>query len=56
MLKGEVEITVGDEVKVAKSGEAIRYRGDLPHKIRNTGTVDAHAHMILMLRQLSPSN
>ena len=56
MLKGEVEITVGDEVKVAKAGEAIRYRGDLPHKIRNLGTVDAHAHMILMLRQLSPSN
>jgi len=56
MLKGEVEITVGEEVKVAKTGEAIRYRGDLPHKIRNLGTVDAHAHMVLMLRQLSPSN
>ena len=56
MLKGEVEITVGDEVKVAKAGEAIRYRGDVPHKIRNLGTVDAHANMILMLRQLSPSN
>jgi XRE family transcriptional regulator, regulator of sulfur utilization len=56
MLKGEVEITVGEEVKVAKAGEAIRYRGDVPHKIRNTGTTDAHANMILMLRQLSPSN
>ena len=52
MLKGEVEITVGEEVKVAKAGEAIRYRGDVPHKIRNLGTVDAHANMILMLRQL----
>ena len=56
MLKGEVEITVGEEVKVAKAGEAIRYRGDVAHKIRNLGTVDAHANMILMLRQLSPSN
>jgi transcriptional regulator with XRE-family HTH domain len=56
MLKGEVEITVGEEVKVAKTGEAIRYRGDLPHNIRNLGTVDAQAHMVLMLRQLSPSN
>ena len=56
MLKGEVEITVGEEVKVAKAGEAIRYRGDVPHKIRNLGTVDAHANMILMLRQLSPSS
>ena len=56
ILKGEVEITVGEEVKTAKTGEAIRYRGDVPHKIRNLGTVDAHANMILMLRQLSPSN
>jgi len=56
MLKGEVEITVGEEVKIAKAGEAIRYRGDVPHKIRNLGTVDAHANMVLMLRQLSPSN
>ena len=55
MLKGEVEITVGEEVKVAKVGEAIRYRGDLPHKIRNIGEADAHANMILMMRQLSPS-
>ena len=55
MLKGEVEITVGEEVKVAKIGEAIRYRGDLPHKIRNIGEADAHANMILMMRQLSPS-
>jgi transcriptional regulator with XRE-family HTH domain len=52
MLKGEVEITVGEEVKVAKAGEAIRYRADLPHKIRNIGEGDAHANMVLMLRQL----
>ena len=52
LLKGEVEITVGEEVKVAKAGEAIRYRADVPHKIRNTGEGDAHANMVLMLRQL----
>lgn len=55
MIKGEVEITVGEEVKVAKTGEAIRYRGDLPHKIRNVGGTDAQANMVLMLRQLSPA-
>ncbi|MGB9141160.1 MAG: cupin domain-containing protein, partial [Aestuariivirga sp.] len=52
MLKGEVEITVGEEVKLAKAGEAIRYRADVPHKIKNTGEGEAHANMILMLRQL----
>jgi XRE family transcriptional regulator, regulator of sulfur utilization len=54
MIKGEIEITVGDEVKFAKQGEAIRYRADVPHKIRNIGEGDAQANMILMLRQLSP--
>jgi XRE family transcriptional regulator, regulator of sulfur utilization len=55
MIKGEIEITVGDEVKLAKQGEAIRYRADVPHKIRNIGDGDAQANMILMLRQLSPA-
>jgi XRE family transcriptional regulator, regulator of sulfur utilization len=55
MIKGEVEITVGDEVKIAKTGEAIRYRGDVPHKIRNIGEGDAQANMVLMLRQLNPA-
>jgi transcriptional regulator with XRE-family HTH domain len=55
MIKGEIETTIGDEVKVAKQGEAIRYRADVPHKIRNVGEGDAQANMILMLRQLSPA-
>ncbi len=55
MLNGEVEITVGEETKTARAGEAIRYRGDIPHKIRNTGPGDAHASMVLMLRQLNPA-
>ena len=55
MIKGEIEITVGDEVKVAKQGEAIRYRADVPHRIRNVGEGDAQANMVLMLRQLSPA-
>lgn len=54
MLKGEIEITVGEEVKIAKQGEAIRYRADVPHKIRNIGQGDAQGNMILMLRQLNP--
>ena len=56
MIKGEIETTIGDEVKVAKQGEAIRYRADVPHKIRNVGEGDAQANMILMLRQLSPAD
>jgi XRE family transcriptional regulator, regulator of sulfur utilization len=53
--RGELEITVGGETKIGRSGEALRYRGDVPHKIRNVGESEAQAHMVLMLRQVSAS-
>lgn len=52
LLKGEIEITSGDDTRRAKAGEAIRFRGDLPHKIVNIGESDAHATMVLVLRQI----
>jgi transcriptional regulator with XRE-family HTH domain len=52
LLRGEVEVTAGEEVRRAKTGEAIRFRGDLPHKIVNVGEGSAHATMVLVLRQL----
>ncbi|MFT3986851.1 helix-turn-helix domain-containing protein [Aestuariivirga sp.] len=53
LLKGELEITSGEETRRAKAGEAIRFRGDLPHRIVNVGEGDAHATMVLVLRQLA---
>jgi len=50
LLKGELEITVGNETKTARAGEAIRYRGDRPHRVVNNGQSDAHATMVLVLR------
>jgi XRE family transcriptional regulator, regulator of sulfur utilization len=50
LLTGELQITVGEEARTARAGEAIRYRGDRPHRLVNTGTTDAHAHMILVLK------
>ena len=52
MLKGEVEVTTGDQVKRAKAGESLRFRGDIPHRIVNVGDGEAHATMVLVLRQL----
>ena len=52
MLKGEIEVTAGEEVRRARQGEALRFRGDLPHKIVNTGAGEAHATMVLVLRQI----
>jgi transcriptional regulator with XRE-family HTH domain len=50
IIKGELEITVAGETRTAKAGEAIRYRGDRPHKLVNIGQSDAHATMVLVLR------
>lgn len=53
LLEGEIEVTAGSETRRAKAGEAIRFRGDLPHKIVNVGEGPAHATMVLVLRQLA---
>jgi transcriptional regulator with XRE-family HTH domain len=53
ILKGELEVTCEKEVRTVKAGEAIRFRGDRPHKLVNIGPGDAHATMVLVLHQLS---
>ena len=50
VLEGTLEVTVGGDVKVARQGETLRYRGDRDHKIVNIGDVAAHATMILMMK------
>ncbi|MFN4143169.1 helix-turn-helix domain-containing protein [Aestuariivirga sp.] len=52
MLGGEVEVTSGSETRLAKAGETLRFRGDLAHRIVNVGEGEAHATMVLVLRQL----
>jgi XRE family transcriptional regulator, regulator of sulfur utilization len=51
IVKGEFEITTGGETRVGKVGEALRYRADVLHKIVNIGSDDAHAIMMLALKQ-----
>ncbi len=55
IVTGEIEVTVGTEVKVGKQGEAIRFRADVSHKITNTGEGEAHVVMMLALRQVGGS-
>ena len=43
-------MTAGEESRMLKVGEAIRFRGDRPHKLVNTGSVEAHATMVLVIR------
>ena len=51
LVSGEIEVTTGGESKSLRSGEALRFRADVPHKILNTGNGEVHAIMMLALRQ-----
>jgi transcriptional regulator with XRE-family HTH domain len=51
VTSGTLEVTVDDEKKVVKAGEALRYHADRPHCIVNIGTEPAHAAMVLVIRQ-----
>ncbi|MDE2384993.1 MAG: helix-turn-helix transcriptional regulator [Alphaproteobacteria bacterium] len=51
IVSGELEVTTGGEAKLGKTGEALRYRADVPHRIVNVGQGEAHAIMMLALKQ-----
>jgi XRE family transcriptional regulator, regulator of sulfur utilization len=51
LVAGEIEVTTGVEVKTLRQGETLRFKADLPHKIVNLGQGEAHAIMMLALRQ-----
>ena len=38
VLAGELEITVGDQIKVLKPGDAYLFDSRIPHRYRNIGT------------------
>ena len=53
VIEGELQVDCGQETKTVKQGESLRYRGDEPHTITNTGTSDAHATMVLIMRPIA---
>jgi len=50
VIAGTLDVTVGEETRSVKAGEALRYRGDRAHKIVNTGAETAHATMVLVVK------
>jgi transcriptional regulator with XRE-family HTH domain len=52
VIAGTLEVTVGEESRTLKTGEALRYRADRPHKITNTGGEPAHATMVLVVKNV----
>jgi XRE family transcriptional regulator, regulator of sulfur utilization len=55
IVKGELEVTSSGEITKVSAGETLRFIADVPHKIVNIGGTDAHAIMMLALRQFSRS-
>ena len=53
IIKGELEVTCGQETKTVIEGETLRYRGDEPHTITNVGNAEAHATMVLIMRPIA---
>ena len=49
-LNGELEVEVGGSVAKVSAGETLRYRCDMPHRIRNLGANPAHATMVCILK------
>ena len=37
VLRGEIEVTVGDELSLLKAGDAYYFESNIPHRFRNTG-------------------
>ena len=42
VLAGELEVTVGEETFVLRSGDTLLAPRDLPHQLRNSGNVENH--------------
>ncbi len=50
VLDGALQVEAGGERETVEAGETLRYRADIPHRIRNAGKTSARALMICILR------
>ena len=50
VLDGELEVEVGGSTETVTAGETLRYRCDMPHRIRNLTEKPAHATMVCILK------
>ena len=49
-LEGELEVEVGGMSEKVSAGATLRYRCDMPHRIRNASGKPAHATMVCILK------
>jgi len=47
VLKGEVEVMVGDHVNVLKTGESLHFNSSIKHDLKNLGDIDAELIVVV---------
>jgi uncharacterized cupin superfamily protein len=47
VLKGEVEIAVGDHINHLKPGESLHFNSSIKHDLKNEGDTDAELIVVL---------
>ncbi len=47
VLKGKVEVQVGDHVNVLKKGDSLHFNSGIKHDLRNTGKTDAELIVVV---------
>lgn len=47
VLKGEISVSSGAEKQILTSGDTARYSGDVAHSIKNIGSSNAHAILVV---------
>jgi len=47
VFAGDMEITAGDEIFNLHKGDSVRFKADVQHKYKNTGTIEAQLSMLI---------
>jgi len=47
VLKGEVEILVGDNVNLLKAGDSLQFNSGIKHDLKNVGKEDAELIVVV---------
>ncbi len=49
LCSGNLTVKIGDELQSICAGETLRYHTDLPHHLKNEGSLEAHGFMVNLL-------
>ena len=49
LCSGNMTVIIGDDINTIYAGETLRYKTNLPHKLKNEGNKDSHGFMVNLL-------